>query len=223
MISKLKNKSHGFTLIEVLAVVVILSIVSFVGFNVFNSLINKTDSTTKHISFNNIRSAAEVYSREALDSDWESFVSNSSNYKYTCVTVKDLINTGFFDEDFLGKKIYSDDNSISENSYVKVVKDISNMTVVSTEIVNDDKDSCLNSARESVVNDVNTFVITYHSNGGSECGNSIVEVGEKVNLTVPIRHGYIFNGWFTTSVGGVRVGESENYLLFTQNNSSTQA
>ena len=101
MISKLKNKSHGFTLIEVLAVVVILSIVSFVGFNVFNSLINKTDSTTKHISFNNIRSAAEVYSREARDSDWESFVSNSSNYKYTCVTVSDLINSGFFDKDFL--------------------------------------------------------------------------------------------------------------------------
>ena len=49
--------------------------------------------------------------------------------------------------------------------------------------------------------------ITFDANGGSvDLGSKLVTVGEVYgDLPVPIRNGYIFNGWYTAANGGTKI------------------
>jgi len=44
--------------------------------------------------------------------------------------------------------------------------------------------------------EVNSYTITFNSNGGSSVEDIIVEYGGNVTTSVPIKEGYIFNGWY---------------------------
>ena len=212
MISKLKNKSHGFTLIEVLAVVVILSIVSFVGFNVFNSLINKTDENALAVSLNNVKKAAELYSNESGVGSWNRVTTDDGVYLYSCVTISELMNRGYFKDDLLDNSINKKNSTkVTNDSYVKVVKDTSNMTIVDTKIINDNKITCENDAIEHItVNDDIYHTITYETNGGSYCPPDVVKDGLSVNLCNTKRDMYSFAGWYTRSKDGSKVADAND-------------
>lgn len=61
----------------------------------------------------------------------------------------------------------------------------------------------------------NTYTITFNANGGSVSQTSVVATyGSSINLPVPTREGYIFNGWYTSASGGTKI----NSLSFVTNN-----
>jgi len=74
-----------------------------------------------------------------------------------------------------------------------------------------------------------TYTVTYNANGGSVSPPSAsTNAGGSVTLPTPTRSGYTFNGWYTASSGGTRVGGAGSsytlsgnvtlYAQWTQNN-----
>jgi len=69
-----------------------------------------------------------------------------------------------------------------------------------------------------------TYTVTYNANGGSVSPTSApVNAGSSVTLPTPTRSGYAFNGWYTASSGGTKVGNagasytpSRNVTLYAQ-------
>ena len=89
-------KKHGFTLIELIAVVIILGLIAVVSFPILINQIKgteiKIDSETKKILF----SAAETYINDNLD-----------NYKYDgtyCIQISGLIDDQYLSEEILNKR-----------------------------------------------------------------------------------------------------------------------
>jgi uncharacterized repeat protein (TIGR02543 family) len=69
----------------------------------------------------------------------------------------------------------------------------------------------------------NSLLVTYNSQGGSFISNGSTTVGGTVsNPGNPTRSGYLFNGWFTDSIGGTAVsfpfthGQTSDFTLFAQ-------
>jgi len=61
-------------------------------------------------------------------------------------------------------------------------------------------------------------MVTYNANGGNVLPSSeIVSAGSTVILPVPIRSGYIFNGWFTAISGGTQVGKADGIYVAVTN------
>lgn len=124
MIKKKKNnkkeKNHGFTLIELLSTIVIIGIVAGISITIHTSSINKTKENAKILAMNNLKEAAELYIKE--QSGKIKWINQYDNYKpigkYICTTVQDLINAGYFKEDFYKNESYS--NKITKNTLIEI-------------------------------------------------------------------------------------------------------
>ena len=196
-----------------MAVVIVLSIVLTISFVVYNKVINNSKDKSFSISMDNIKSATELYSKENNDvSNWWRVESSNSSYMFKCVTVQDLINSGYFGDDLINKSIKSD-NNISNNSIIKIVKNADNMTIIKTEITNETSiDSCNQEISNSIpVSSSGEYIITYNYNNGNNTKTIVrIEKGKSLNLlslSNSINTGYIFNGWFSTKFGEVKVGD----------------
>jgi uncharacterized repeat protein (TIGR02543 family) len=55
-----------------------------------------------------------------------------------------------------------------------------------------------------------TYTVTFNANGGSTVSSQTVNAGSSITLPSTTRSGYTFNGWYTSSSGGTRVGGSGN-------------
>ena len=122
---KKNEKKNGFTLVELLAVVVIVAIIASVSVGVYLNSIKASKEKATLLAINNVKSAAELYSKE----DSESFGWNYSYDKngektgsYVCLSVQQLINGGFFNANFFEKDIYED--RINVNSFIEVRKNL---------------------------------------------------------------------------------------------------
>ena len=108
----------GFTLVELLGVIVILALV--VGGGVFGiiKLIEKSRGESASISVESIKKATIVYSAEKENDDnyWKTISRKGYEGKYFCVTVEELINKGLLSKD----KGLGD---ISPYTYVGIKKD----------------------------------------------------------------------------------------------------
>ena len=67
----------------------------------------------------------------------------------------------------------------------------------------------------------NTYEITYHLDGGSwaEESPSVYRYGSEITFTVPVKTGYVFDGWyrdsaFTTAISGVTAATSGNLDVY---------
>ena len=88
------------------------------------------------------------------------------------------------------------------------------MTIIKTEITNETSiDSCNQEISNSIpVSDSGEYIITYNYNNDNNNTKTIVRIekGKSLNLlslSNSINTGYIFNGWFSTKFGGVKVGD----------------
>lgn len=90
------KRTKGFTLIELLAVVVILSVFLSLTIVLINFVINDSKKNATEVSLKSIANAAKIYAQEfKTDSaDWE--MEKGSLNQYTCTTIKQLKNYGFF-------------------------------------------------------------------------------------------------------------------------------
>ena len=132
---KNKKKSEGFTLIEVLAVVVILSVISVIGVSTYLSTINNSKQASFEVAINNVKSAAELFSKEQNNKIKWLTLGGDEN-EYACVTVLDLINFGYFKSDFFEKDIYKESN-ITNNSYIQLTKNGVNSAITEINLVTD--------------------------------------------------------------------------------------
>jgi uncharacterized repeat protein (TIGR02543 family) len=53
-----------------------------------------------------------------------------------------------------------------------------------------------------------SYTVTFDANGGSSVSSQTVDSGESISLPATSRSGYTFNGWYTASSGGTKVGNS---------------
>jgi len=56
--------------------------------------------------------------------------------------------------------------------------------------------------------------VTFDSQGGSAANSAVVAAGGSISLPTTARLGYIFQGWFTASTGGTRVGVAVSYNTY---------
>ena len=132
---KKEEKQNGFTLIEVLSVVVIIAIISGISITIYLNTINKSKENATNLAINNIKSAAELYSKESNTIDWLNVYDKMNPTKqYICMTVNDLINTGYLKKDFFKEELYKNTN-INGNTYFRIIKDYQNKSLINIEVL----------------------------------------------------------------------------------------
>ena len=125
------KKKQGFTLVELLAVVVIISVVlGIVGYAVTNIIKTSKDESTA-LAIANIKSSARIYVEENTKKvSWQQ-VQENHNKKYSCVSINELVN-----KNLLKKDVKEEHPDIK---YVIVTKD-ENDTIISEEL--DEENIC---------------------------------------------------------------------------------
>ena len=130
------KKKNGFTLIELLATIAILAIVVSITLYVSLSAIEKSKEKSYKVTINNIQKEAANYLLE--NSDRLFFISDTKDLsvEYQCITVQNLIDMGYFDEDITESKIDKDTN-VNTNMYVYIKRDRSTKVIKETALIND--------------------------------------------------------------------------------------
>ena len=117
---KNRKKSGGFTLVELLATIAILSLVSVIVMYTATNIIDNAKKKSYVVTINNIQKESGTY---VLENDRNIvWLGDGSDYLYQCVTVQNLIDMGYFDNDILDSKV-SDDRNVLANDYIYIEKD----------------------------------------------------------------------------------------------------
>ena len=148
-LDKKDKTKKGFTLVELLAVIVVITLISGVGIITYLKTINNSKSKATLLAINNIKEAAYLYSKEGTDEiEWVNSYGKDGKEsgKYACVSVQQLINKGYFKDNFLDKEIYKN-SEIDKNTFIKVSMGTNNDNLKVVVNKNDDtKDKCIGSA-----------------------------------------------------------------------------
>ena len=130
----MKLNRKGYTLIELLAVILIIGLVlGFSTYGIINAF-NTSKNKSLTISINSIKESAETYATEKNDdSSYWLDITDKEN-KYFCITIEELMNKGLLDKK---ANIKSDDFDI--HSYVLVKKNKVTMVNSKAEILTKDK------------------------------------------------------------------------------------
>ena len=148
-LDKKDKTKKGFTLVELLAVIVVIILISGVGIITYLKTINNSKSKATLLAINNIKEAAYLYSKEGTDEiEWVNSYDKKGKEsgKYACVSVQQLINKGYFKDNFLDKEIYKN-SKIDKNTFIEVSMGTNNdnLKVVVNKNYNT-KDKCIGSA-----------------------------------------------------------------------------
>jgi len=133
------NNSKGFTLVELLAVIAILSIVlTVVIFVAINVLDNAKEESYK-VTINNIQADANSYVVEDNSvMPWMNGI--TSDYQYQCITVQNLIDTGYFKGDVLESEVASG-VKVSADNFIYLERDAESKTITKNILLVNDKAS----------------------------------------------------------------------------------
>lgn len=127
----MKLNRKGFTLIELLSIIVIISLVSGITITIALGAIQNAKSKSKQITIKNIESQAEKYVyEEYANQNWHQ---GETNTEYQCVTVRDLVEAGYFKQNII------DENSdIVQNNYtIMITRDTNNKAIISKKLQNE--------------------------------------------------------------------------------------
>ena len=113
----MKNKK-GFTLVELLATIIILGIIiSIVGYVAINA-INKSKEKSYKVTINEIEKDANNYLME--NSNRLFFLTNDDKgYEYQCVMVENLVDYGYLSNNIIKSNVSKDD-TVSLNDYIYI-------------------------------------------------------------------------------------------------------
>ena len=120
---KILNK-RGFTLVELLAIIVITAVILGIGTYGVIHLVNNSKTGATRISMNSIKESASIYSDEDSSRWIEPY---NDSYSYFCTTIGELINKGII------KKDATLPNGIDRDKYVSIKKN--KVTLVKSEAV----------------------------------------------------------------------------------------
>ena len=130
----MKLNRKGYTLIELLAVILIIGLVlGFSTYGIINAF-NTSKNKSLTISINSIKESAETYATEKNDdSSYWLDITDEGN-KYFCITIEELMNKGLLD-----KKANIKSKDFDIHSYVLVKKNKVTMVNSKAEILTKDK------------------------------------------------------------------------------------
>ena len=91
------REKKGFTLIEVLGVIIILAIITSIGLFVFSNVSNESKEIVSSVTRESIEEAALSYAKEFKLEErfWYDKEGSTSGEKFTCTTIKQLVDTGY--------------------------------------------------------------------------------------------------------------------------------
>lgn len=168
------NKIRGFTLIEMLAAIVIISIIFSIIIVIYSGYTSNANDTSTAINKENILDSAVIYINEMKkESSW--MVSKvESTKKYICVKVNELINYGY-----LNKNVYdtyfelNKDSQITSDTLIKVVRN-SNKVIESKDFVSSEDEECSDYLSEiPIINySITSFTNVINVNANCDAGSS---------------------------------------------------
>ena len=122
--NKLKElDSKGFTLVELLAIILIISVImGIAGYSVISSIKN-SEAKKQEISLESIRKAAVLYVKEY--SDDVSWKSKDIGYEYVCISINELVNKGYLKEKDISGVGYSN---------IQINRDIDSKVIIGDEL-----------------------------------------------------------------------------------------
>ena len=116
-----KKNRGGFTLIELLATIAVLSVVITIVIYVATGVVDSAKEKSYQVTINNIEKSTGSYVLEG-NSLMPWLDGNTSNYQYQCVTVQNLIDTGYFKGDILESEV-ADGIKVKANNVIYLERD----------------------------------------------------------------------------------------------------
>ena len=150
------RKKNGFTLVELLSTVVILGVILSITAYLVIRNINKSKEDAKLITYNNIKNTAKTY-----NDDVAGYWSIKDDYEYSCISLGDMIENGYFKEDIINKN-----DKLLKDTMIKVIRDKNSKVIKETSF----------SFEDSILPDVNC---AYQAGVSISTDNK----GEKVKVT----------------------------------------
>ena len=119
--------SHGFTLVELLVIIAILSVIMTISIYFVIGIVNNSKKKSYETTINNVETMAGNYILEQTYSTvW--VVGADGNYEYQCVTVQNLIDTGYFKGDILESKV-GEDTFVKADDYIYIERDSNSKSI----------------------------------------------------------------------------------------------
>ncbi len=114
-------EKKGFTLVEMLAVVVIMGLLIIVAIPQIQNLVASKRGTISETTKQMIYDAADSYTNSNADTFQKMYISDTQKSIY-CITLKELVDTGMLDEEKLKDYIdYSSSNKTEQNFLNRIV------------------------------------------------------------------------------------------------------
>ena len=133
-ISNKTEKISGFTLIELLTTIMVLALVVGIAIYTVLAVLDGAKEKGYKVTTNNIESVGDEYLSE--NNLYFIPVDNiSGGNEHQCVTVRQLIDMGYFKDEVLESSVNANDN-VAYNDYVYLVRNSVNKTLVSSKYIN---------------------------------------------------------------------------------------
>lgn len=149
-----KKKDNGFTLIELLATIVLLSLVVGITIYVVVGNINSSKEKTYAATIKNIEQLSGNYMQE--NSDRLFYLTLNESQEYSCVTVQNLIDVGYFDDNIVNSYIKKD-VKVSKDDYVYLLRDSESKAVIKNEYLGVNSVDCEKAV--TALGDINIKVV----------------------------------------------------------------
>ena len=151
-VNRKKNKRfyiNGFTLVELLATIVVLAIICGIVIYVTINVINDTKDKSYKVIINNIENVAMEYAIENKNNIVWNYNNIDDSEQYYCVNIQKLIDTGYFKEDILDSYI-DKDVLVNSNDYIYLEMDSNTMVVTKNILLSTNNDSNYNNLCSNV-------------------------------------------------------------------------
>ena len=159
---KITIGKKGFSLIELLATILLISLVLGGGITIVTNTIKKSEEKSQVLALNNIKKTANTYVEEyANDIAWIDDKDNNNN-KFSCVSIDSLINKGYISNKDISSK-YQD--KIPKSRYIIVTRN-QNKNIISQEF--DNKGKCSNNIQKIEIPTAKDYCNTIYYNGNEQ-------------------------------------------------------
>ena len=150
---KINNKKNkGFTLVELLAVIAVLSLIVTIVIYTAMNVIDNAKSNSYKVTINNIQADANSYTLEDFSGYWLAGGAINGWNEYQCVTVQNLIDSGYYDNDVLDSYV-NEDRHVLATDYIYLERDSDTKTILkSIWLGNEVNELCLDTAKGGVIN-----------------------------------------------------------------------
>ena len=152
----MKINKKGFTLVELLAIIVVLGIVASVGIYAINSSLKKAKEKTYQVTIKNVESQANNFLTENAGKLF--FISTGENTEYQCVTIQDLIDFGYLKDNVTESPIAANRN-VAKTDYIYLERDAVTKAITQNKYTRGDEEIRNCESAIQATNDISIVVV----------------------------------------------------------------